>query len=64
MTYYQVLGVTETATDRQIRDAYRNAVRRVQRELLLVRKTLERVVEQLQEELQGPEESAAFHIRR
>lgn len=29
MTYYKVLGVAETATDSQIRDAYRNAVRRV-----------------------------------
>lgn len=29
MTYYQVLGVAETATDSEIRDAYRNAVRRV-----------------------------------
>ena len=29
MSYYKVLGVKETATDSQIRDAYRNAVRRV-----------------------------------
>ena len=29
MSYYKVLGVAETATDSQIRDAYRNAVRRV-----------------------------------
>lgn len=29
MSYYQVLGVAETATESQIRDAYRNAVRRV-----------------------------------
>lgn len=29
MSYYKVLGVKETATDTQIRDAYRSAVRRV-----------------------------------
>ena len=29
MSYYKILGVAETATEPQIRDAYRNAVRRV-----------------------------------